>query len=472
LPGATTSHTLSGKALATTVAILLVADYLAMMNQTLVNVVLVQVADTYKVSLSEANWLVVGVTIIAAPIIAASGALLSKMGIKRLFYVAFVSCIIGSALGFFATNFYMMLAGRLVQAISTGILFPTTTAAILDVSPEDKAGIYIASISIVSGVAMIVAPLVSGVIATYVNLNMLFVVPAALALVLIPLTAFWLDDMYDRHSIKIDVPSFVLVFVGLTMFMFGLSIIANNLALSAVCLIGGAVVIAVFCDRQGKLKTPLLDLKPFTNRVFHVGEILVVVGIVTRTSLSLLLPIYFEGVGGYTAFDAALIVAIPLAVYLVCTYYAGKAADRFGVYPMVPIALAVLALGLVATHTAALHESITLTCAAACLAFIGVGFFYAPSKAATLHNVPDDLLTSATSINSTMVQVANSIGSALFVSLVSANMIGLEDKHVAKAEAYATAVGNTLFLAVVLCLFAFIVALIFTRLVRKSPRKL
>ena len=96
--------------------------------------------------------------------------------------------------------------------------------------------------------------------------------------------------------------------MGLGALVFGLSEITHLIMPSLVARVAGAAVLALFVRRQFALKSPLLDLHPLVHPRFAVGMVLVMVGTMASYSLSVLLPLFFEGANGSTAFAAGLLL--------------------------------------------------------------------------------------------------------------------------------------------------------------------
>ena len=180
----------TGRAMWVMMALMLGSNLLASFNQSLVNVALDDVATEFHVSLSVANWMVLGFTIVAATTITMAASLLKRYGIRRVMAFGYLASLAGSLLGFFAWDFFPMLVARLVQALTAGLFFPVVTSVILTMAPTGKKGIMLAINSGVIGVGLAFAPLVAGLLITYTGLRTLFLVPAVMSLALLVLRVF------------------------------------------------------------------------------------------------------------------------------------------------------------------------------------------------------------------------------------------------------------------------------------------
>nr|HRJ43820.1 MFS transporter [Caldilineaceae bacterium] len=84
---------------------------------------------------------------------------------RRAVYLADVALFAGgSLLVALAPNFGLLLAGRALQGISAGGIFPVASAVIGDTFPEEKKGRALGMIGAVFGLAFIVGPILGGIL--------------------------------------------------------------------------------------------------------------------------------------------------------------------------------------------------------------------------------------------------------------------------------------------------------------------
>ena len=83
-----------------------------------------------------------------------------------------------------APDFLTLLGCRLVQAVGTGLFYPTVTGVIMTVSAKKDVGVHLALNSGAIAVGLAVSPLVSGLVLTYVGWKALFAAPLALSVAL------------------------------------------------------------------------------------------------------------------------------------------------------------------------------------------------------------------------------------------------------------------------------------------------
>ena len=144
-------------------------------------VALPNISETYHVSIATANWVTVGYAIVAATAVMTAATVLARIGLKKLFFWSRVLLIVSSLIGLFSLNFPMMLTSRLIQAVGSGLMFPTINTVIIRVVPAKISGRVVSLNSAIIGLGIAVAPLLSGVFLTYVSLTSMYVVPLAVS---------------------------------------------------------------------------------------------------------------------------------------------------------------------------------------------------------------------------------------------------------------------------------------------------
>ncbi len=449
--------------------VLLACSFTASFGQSMMNVALPELAERFGVTLSIANWVIVGYMVVAATAIMLSAFMLRRLGLRRVFFVGAGALALGSACALLSQDFPMLFASRLVQAVGTGLFFPSVTSVIMTNSPAAVRGTRLALNSGVIAVGLAISPTASGFALTQFGWRAMFVVSLAMSVALLAVGFFRIHGGPSTKRVPIDALSVMLGPLGLAAFLYGLGEVTRDLAPSLAALAVGAVLLALFAWRQFALESPLLDLHPLVHPRFAVGILLVMVGMLTSFSMSILLPLYYEGALGYTAFFAGLLLLGPVLVNAAFTFLGGRVFDRHGAWPLIPAGLVLVLVGQAAAFFSAESMIAILIVLSSAAVYAGAGFVVAPSKTAALGTLPPATYSAGASINSTAAQIASAIGSSLFVGVLSADV--LTAAGAAKASAYAAAFEHTLSIAVVIAAAGLLVAFFYARAMRKPAGK-
>ena len=252
--------------------------------------------------------------------------------------------------------------------------------------------------------------------------------------------------------------------------MIGLNEVTRNPLPMAALMIVGIAVCAWFIRRQGRLAHPLLDMRPLRNKTYALGETLIVLSYMSSIYLSLLIPLYLEGVAGFTPFIAGCLLAPATLCYAGLCFVSGRTLGKAGVWPLVPVGFGVCLVGFVALAVFTRFDLALAIVGCMALACAGIGTEYPAIKSVDLEVLSPELSASGSSIHSTLVQIAGSISSALFVGLMSGQVHRLMADGMAKAQAYSAGFSITVYLAVAFVVVAAILSVVYARHVVKLTR--
>ena len=398
--------------------VLYAAAFLAGFNENLVNMGLMSIMGEYGVDSVTAQWLVTGYMIASTVVVMCMAFFYRRFELRRLFFAGAVLCVVGSAMGLFSMNFGFLLVARLIQAVGAGMFIPMMMNTILIVTPRNKLGTFMSIGGCMISFGPAFAPVVCGCLVTAFGWHSVFVVPLVGMVVIALLGMVFLRNL-GTSEIHLDVPSACLSAVFLFTLSFGL---AQVMAQPVVGIASLAVAIAsavVFVVRQTRCAFPLIDVTPMKSIRFWPATVLVVVAMMIMFSLSVLLPLYFEGALGMSAFMAGLVILVPVLVNTGFTLVAGRIMDKRGEWPLLPAGFALGALGTAAMAIVAPSQSAPALFVAALFVYAGIGLVFSPSQAAGLKTLPPQQNPFGVALMTTFVQVAACVGPALFTGVLS-----------------------------------------------------
>ena len=398
--------------------VLYAAAFLAGFNENLVNMGLMSIMGEYGVDSVTAQWLVTGYMIASTVVVMCMAFFYRRFELRKLFFVGAILCVVGSAMGLFSMNFAFLLVARLIQAVGAGMFIPMMMNTILVVTPRNKLGTFMSIGGCMISFGPAFAPVVCGCLVTAFGWHSVFVVPLVGMVVIALLGMVFLRNL-GTSEVHLDVPSACLSAVFLFTLSFGL---AQVMAQPVVGIASLAVAIAsavVFVVRQTRCAFPLIDVTPMKSIRFWPATVLVVVAMMIMFSLSVLLPLYFEGALGMSAFAAGLVILVPVLVNTGFTLVAGRIMDKRGEWPLLPAGFALAALGTAAMAFVAPSQSAPALFVAALFVYCGIGLVFSPSQTAGLKTLPPQQNPFGVALMTTFVQVAACVGPALFTGVLS-----------------------------------------------------
>lgn len=402
--------------------VLFAAAFIAAFNENIINVGLSDIMTAFAIDANTANWLVTGYMIVTAIVVTVVAFLSRRFNLRAIFFGGAAIFIIGCVLALAAPTFPLLLICRLLQAVGTGVFIPTMMNTVLVVTPRKKLGTFlsIGGCCITFGPAF--GPVVSGLMITQFGWRSMFIVPAC-AMVLILIAGFVLvRNIGKQEAVKLDVASLIMSIIGLTTLVYGLSQITVTPLVAGISLIMGIAIIAAFALRQSRIENPLINLAPLYNPRFSCACLLVIVAMMTTFSMSVLLPLYFEGAGGVDALVAGGLILIPILINAGTAVLGGRILDNRGEWPLLPAGFLLISLGQVAVCFTAGSINLTWVVVASCIVYAGVGFIFSPSQTAGLRTLPPEQNPHGVGIMSVLIQISAAIGPSLFVGVLSSTL--------------------------------------------------
>ena len=425
-------------------AVLYSAAFVAAFNENIINVALIDIMAQMGVDSVTSQWMVTGYMIVASVIVALMSFLSRRFPLRTLFPVAAGIFIVGTVGDILAPNYALLLAFRLMQAIGTGIFIPTMMGTVLVVAPRKKLGTYlsIGACCITLGPAF--GPVVSGVMVAALGWRGVFVPPLVVMIVLLVLGLLWLQNVSQVQKISIDVASVILLAMGLTFVVFGLTQVTSNLVSALAALALGLASIGVFAKRQLGLEMPMMDVHPMANPRFALACLLAVISMMTTFSMSVLMPLYFQGSLMYSALVSGVLILIPIIFNAVAALLAGRIFDKRGEWPLLPVGFALIVIGQVLVFLLSPRMQVVPVVLAAAVVYAGVGLVMSPSQTAGLKNLDPRENAHGVSMMNTFIQMAGSLGPSLFVGILSTSAADAQalgsSAEVAQAAGFSSAV--------------------------------
>ncbi|MDI3193930.1 DHA2 family efflux MFS transporter permease subunit [Pseudarthrobacter sp. AL07] len=408
----------------TIIATLLVATFVVILNETIMNVALQRLMVDLRVDAPTVQWLSTGFMLTMAVVIPTTGFILQSLPTRAVFMLAMGLFAGGTALASVAPGFEVLLLARIVQASGTAIMLPLLMTTILTLVPLAKRGAVMGNVSIAISVAPAMGPTVSGLILEHFTWRFMFVFVLPVALAALAIGAKYLTNVGETEKTKLDFPSVLLTVPAFGGLVYGLSQIGGGQSgpgtMAIAALVIGVASLTVFVLRQLRLQkseAPLLDLRAFNFRMFTVSVLLMVVAMMALFGGVILLPLYLQEIRGLGSLETGLAL-LPggLAMGLLGPFI-GRLFDKVGPLPLtltgsVLMALALWQFSMLDAGTPVwwiitLHVGLSF----------GLALLFTPAFTTGLNPLPPHLYSHGSAIMSTAQQVAGAAGTALLVSI-------------------------------------------------------
>ena len=443
--------------------------FLAGFNENLVNMALVAIMGDFSIDAVAAQWLVTGYMIAVTVVVTCMAYLYRRLSMRTLFFAAAALSIAGSAGGFLAPNFLLLLVARLVQAVGTGVFIPLMMNVIVDRVPHGRLGTYLAIGSAMITIGPATAPIVTGFMVSDLGWRSVFLVPLAAAVALTVAGIFVVRGGREPERARFDLPSALLTAAGVTLLCVGLSEVTLRPAVGAAALIGAALALGWFARRQEHLARPLVSMEPLHHGMFWPAALLVMVTMMTYFSLSVMAPLYFEEAAGLAASMAGVLMVAPVLANAAASVLSGRALDRWGEWPLLPAGLAIAVAGLAATIAGALTSSVVVATAGIFFGYLGTGMVLSPAQTAGLRRLPDELDSHGVTLMSMAVQLSACLGPAAYIGIMSSATAAASAAGAPAAQASAEGFAGAMIAALVVAAAGLVTAVFYARFTKRRP---
>lgn len=296
--------------------------------ETAMNITFPTLMREFGIGTAAVQWLTTGYLLMLAIIVPASGWLKNNFSHKRLFIAAEAFFITGTVLCCAAPSFALLLTGRIVQGIGTGIALPLMFNLVLEEVPAQKTGFMMGVACMITAMAPVVGPFAGGLIITLWGWRLIFVF--MLPLLLLSLIGGLLTVPANpqlKHT-RFEWSNYLLMAVGFALFITATAHTQAGWLSAAVTvpLLISAVLLALFYRRSLTSLTPVINVKIFRSSRFNSGAAAMVFIYFTVLGLGFLIPNYAQLVFGADAFTAGCLLLLGILV----TPSAGRVLDRCG----------------------------------------------------------------------------------------------------------------------------------------------
>ena len=443
--------------------------FLAGFNENLVNMALVAIMGDFSIDAVAAQWLVTGYMIAVTVVVTCMAYLYRRLSMRTLFFAAAALSIAGSAGGFLAPNFPLLLVARLVQAVGTGVFIPLMMNVIVDRVPHGRLGTYLAIGSAMITIGPATAPIVTGFMVSDLGWRSVFLVPLAAAVALTVAGIFVVRGGREPERARFDLPSALLTAAGVTLLCVGLSEVTLRPAVGAAALIGAALALGWFARRQEHLARPLVSMEPLHHGMFWPAALLVMVTMMTYFSLSVMAPLYFEEAAGLAASMAGVLMVAPVLANAAASVLSGRALDRWGEWPLLPAVLAIAVAGLGITIAGALAGSVVVATAGIFFGYLGTGMVLSPAQTAGLRRLPEELDSHGVTLMSMAVQLSACLGPAAYVGIMGSATAAASAAGAPAAQASAEGFAGAMIAALVVAAAGLVTAVFYARFTKRRP---
>lgn len=211
-------------------------SFTGILTETSMNVTFPELTKVFNVTLDTVQWITTGYLLMVTIIMATTAYLLKKFKSQTIHLLAAIAFVVGDVMCATAPTFTILMSGRLIQAIATGLSTPLMFHIIFNKIPAGRIGSMTGLAGMVISLAPALGPTYGGTISSTMSWRMIFWLILPIIVI-----SWYLGSRYIRidpvGTGGFDVISLIFLAATLFSFVFGVSKAGKYSLLSATALI-------------------------------------------------------------------------------------------------------------------------------------------------------------------------------------------------------------------------------------------
>lgn len=439
--------------------VLMVANFMIMIDVTIVNVALPRLQTNLGATSSQIEWIVAGYILAFAVGLLPFGRLGDIVGRKRMFLIGVAGFTVGSAICGLAPSIEWLVAARILQGFAGAILTPQVLSIVQVIFPPQERGLAFSFFGLSAGLASVAGPIAGGLLISSdlwgLDWRPIFLINLPIGIFALIAGQAFVTRVPPHPGLKND-------FLGILVFGFTVVLLVFPLVegrtygwplwafgMMAAAAVSLAAFYAVEFARERSGKTQLLPVSLLTNGNFLLGAFMTMLFFSGLPGLFMVLALFFQAGFDFTPLHSGLTtVPFPVGV-LIASLIGGRIGSHALRWRLAGGAI-VMALGMVFLRftMAQVGEVVDPMAFVAPLVICGLGLGFAVT--AMFQTILSGVPPRDAGSGSGALQAFQQIGAALGVALVGEIFFTwLEHARdwgaTSKASAFVNAASNALY---------------------------
>ncbi|HLJ99139.1 MAG TPA: DHA2 family efflux MFS transporter permease subunit [Streptosporangiaceae bacterium] len=398
------------------------------LDSTIVNVALPAIGRELHGGVSGLQWTIDGYTLVLASLLMLGGATADRIGRRRVFLAGLATFTAGSGLCSLAPGLGWLVAFRMVQAVGGSMLNPVAMSIITNTFPDrSERARALGAWGGAYAMSMALGPVIGGVLVDTVGWRGAFWVNIPVGIAAIALTLRFVPESRAPRPRRPDPAGQALIVMTLAALTYGI-IEGPSHGWSSPLIVGLFVVSAVTFGAllvwELRRDEPVVDPRFFRSPPFTGAVLTAISAHVALAGFLFLASLYLQDVLRLSALAAGLHLLPMAAVMGAGAVLSGRIVGRSGArLPMMASGIALCASGLLLSRLTQ-GSGLLSVLLAFCVFGVGSGLVGVPITQAAVSGMPATQAGVASGIASTSRQVGQSLGVAVFGSILAVGTRG------------------------------------------------
>ena len=390
--------------------------------ETAMNVIFPTLMQEFNITTSTVQWVTTINLLMLAIIIPTSSWLKRQFRTKTLFGAAIFFFLAGTLLGMWSPSFTVLIIGRMLQGIGTGMAMPMMSNIILEQVPQKNTATIMGFATLTIALGPAIGPAIGGLIVGIAGWRMIFacLLPFVIVAAIGGLTCIYQSSALARSPF--DFKGFLMLAVCFTCLLVPLSNISHwgitNPLIWVMLMV--AIAFLLFFKRHCDTRDmPLLNLTILRAPAFTFSLIALLLCQFFTLARGFMIPNFFQLTNGDSAFLSGCIILPACIVGAVLNPFCGSLYDHIG--PKVPITVGFLCI------LAEITLEMVFMCHVSAYVMMGIAVLYCVGQSLctgnvttfALHSLPEMRTADGTAVINTLQQLFGAVGTAVASTVVS-----------------------------------------------------
>ena len=414
------------------IAILTFITFVGNFTQLQLSAALPTIVSDFGISVTTGQWLTSIFQLVMGVMVPLTAYLTRRFSTRQIVIASMAVFTRGSVFAWLGSSFVLVLIGRLLEAVGTGVMWPVLQITVFSIYPLSRRGMAMGTVGMAMSVAPAIGPTLGGVQTDLNGWRSIFLTLTVIGVISLFLAIFGLRNFGTRDaSAKADFFSVGLSIFGFGGLMFGFTNIESypfTHPMVWLAMLIGVVGIVWFVLRQihgarrqsadPSKQPPLLNLSVLKNKSFTVGTVTAALSFFAFSSIMVIMPLYIQDCRGYSATISGLVMLPGAFGQCIAQFFGGKALDRFGARPVALIGSITLLFGTIMMSLISMTSWILWVSIWQFVRQIGMGFVLMPITTWSLNCLEPEEVSAGSAVTNTVRQIAGAIGAPVLVILM------------------------------------------------------
>jgi MFS transporter, DHA2 family, multidrug resistance protein len=388
---------------------------MAIIDSTIVNVALNTIGGNLGATVDEVAWVATGYILANVIVMPLNGWLTALLGRKKFYAISLGVFTVASVLCGTAHSIWVLVFYRVLQGFGGGALQPTAQAIMFETYPPEKRGAAMAIFGMGAMVGPAIGPVFGGYIVDNASWPLIFYINIPIGIIAFLMTLAFIPNpkFIEKPKGGIDWTALGLLTAGLACLQYVLERGEREdwfqSATIQILTVVAVVSLIIF----------IVNLDVFKHRSFSIGSILAVVMGFGLFGTALILPLFFQSILNFTAFDTGLALLPGALSTALSMMIIGRILNRLD--PRWPIVAGILIFAYSTWLLGGLNAEAGYWGVfwPRLIQGFGLGFLFVPLTTVSLNDVPIHEMAGATGVYTLLRQLGGSFGIAILTTMLT-----------------------------------------------------